>query len=264
MMNLNRIKNAWLIILMLIVGTSAYAQTKPDRPLDLYILIGQSNMAGRAPITADNKDEHDDRVLMFTKDQQWVIARHPLHFDKPKSVGAGPGLTFGIAMAQANPQARIGLIPCAVGGSPIEHWLPGAYDKATDTHPYDDAVIRIKAAMAYGTVKGVIWHQGESNSRPEQAKLYLAQLTELIGRVRALVGNPKLPFIVGELGRYRPVYANINVELDKLPASVPLTAVASSEGLVHKGDTTHFDGPSVRELGKRYAAQMLKVQAQLK
>ena len=263
-MNLNPGKIVPLIILVLMISVTTYAQTKPDRPLDLYILIGQSNMAGRAPITAENKDEHDDRVFMFTKDQQWVVARHPLHFDKPKSVGAGPGLSFGIAMAQANPKVQIGLIPCAVGGSPIEHWLPGAYDKATDTHPYDDAVIRIKAAMAYGTIKGILWHQGESNSKADQAKIYLAQLTELISRVRALVGNPKVPFIAGELGRYRPVYANINVELAKLPASVPLTAVVSSEGLVHKGDTTHFDGPSVRELGKRYAAQMLKVQALLK
>lgn len=263
-MKLNPGKTVPLLILILMISVAAYAQSKPDRPLDLYILIGQSNMAGRAPITAENKDEHDDRVFMFTKDQQWVVARHPLHFDKPKSVGAGPGLSFGIAMAQANPKARIGLIPCAVGGSPIEHWLPGVYDKATDTHPYDDAVIRIKAAMAYGTIKGILWHQGESNSKADQAKIYLAQLTELISRVRALVGNPKVPFIAGELGRYRPVYANINVELVKLPASVPLTAVVSSEGLVHKGDTTHFDGPSVRELGKRYAEQMLKVQRLLK
>jgi hypothetical protein len=264
MMNLNPGKTVLLIILVLMISVATYAQNKPDRPLDLYILIGQSNMAGRAPITDENKDEHDDRVFMFTKDQQWVVARHPLHFDKPKSVGAGPGLSFGIAMAQANPKAEIGLIPCAVGGSPIEHWLPGAYDKATDTHPFDDAVIRIKAAMAHGTIKGILWHQGESNSKADQAKIYLAQLTELIGRVRTLVGNPNLPFIAGELGRYRPVYANINAELAKLPVSVPLTAVVSSEGLVHKGDTTHFDGPSVRELGKRYAAQMLKVQALLK
>ena len=221
-------------------------------------------MAGRGVITDDIKDEHNDRVYMFTKDKQWAIAKHPLHFDKPAVVGVGPGLTFGIAMAQAYPKAQIGLIPCAVGGTPIEHWAPGQYDAATKTHPYDDAAERIKAAMAYGTVKGVIWHQGESNSKPEKAKLYLTQLTELIQRIRDLAGNQKLPFIVGELGHYRPAYANINNELAKLPALVPLTAVAISEGLVHKGDTTHFDGPSAQELGRRFAVQMLKVQAQIK
>jgi hypothetical protein len=248
-----------LFCVCLIATLNVFAQ-KPDAIFHLYILIGQSNMAGRGPITSELKDESNARVFMLTKDSVWVLAKHPLHFDKPKVAGVGPGLAFGIQMAEAYPNAKIGLIPCAVGGTPIEHWLPGAYDKATDTHPWDDAVARIKAAMKSGIIKGVIWHQGESDSDPEKAKKYLAQLTELIQRVRALVGNPSLPFIVGELGRYRPAYANFNTELAKLPAFVPYTAVASSEGLVHKGDTTHFTGASAEELGKRFAVKMLQVQ----
>ncbi|MEO6521956.1 MAG: sialate O-acetylesterase [Mucilaginibacter sp.] len=252
------------IITMVMMIANLHAQTNMDKKLDLYILVGQSNMAGRGPITPEIANEHNDRVYMFTKDQQWVIAKHPLHFDKPKVSAVGPGLTFGIAMAQAYPKANIGLIPCAVGGTPIEHWQIGAFDKATNTHPYDDAVERIKAAMKYGEVKGIIWHQGESNSGGEKPKLYLAQLSELIQRFRALVGNNDVPFIVGELGRYRPAYANINTELAKIPTIFPYTAVASSEGLVHKGDTTHFDGASAQELGRRFAAKMLEVQKSIK
>lgn len=257
-------KTSAVLLLSVAFAVNAFSQSKPDPSFQLYILIGQSNMAGRGPITAELKDESNPRVLMLNKDKEWVLAKHPLHFDKPRAAAVGPGLAFGIKMAKANNDIKIGLIPCAVGGSPIEHWLPGAYDKATDTHPYDDAVIRIKAAMAAGVIKGVLWHQGESNSSPERAQKYLAQLTELIQRVRALVGNPDLPFIAGELGRYRPVYANINNKLAKLPAQVPYTAVASSEGLVHKGDTTHFDGPSAEELGRRFAVKMLQVQQSLK
>lgn len=253
-------KSAIGLILMFMTSLTLNAQDKQGEKLDLYILIGQSNMAGRGPITPEIATEHDDRVYMFTKDKQWVIAKHPVHFDKPRVAGVGPGLTFGITIAHAYPQAKIGLIPCAVGGTPIEHWAPGAYDPPTKTYPYDDAVERIKAAMKYGTIKGVIWHQGEGNSRPEKAKIYLDQLSELIQRIRTLVGNPDLPFVAGELGRYRPVYANINVQLAKLPAMVPYTAVASSEGLVHKGDSTHFDGPSAQEMGRRMAVQMLKLQ----
>jgi hypothetical protein len=251
-------------VLLMAIFTTAQAQSLSDQHFDLYILIGQSNMAGRGPITADIADEHDNRVYTFTKDKQWVTAKHPLHFDKPKVAGVGPGLTFGIAMARAYPGVKIGLIPCAVGGTPIEHWAPGAYDKATNTHPYDDAAERITAAMKYGTIKGVIWHQGESNSSAEKAKIYLSQLTELIQRVRALTNNPNLPFIVGELGRYRPAYQNINTQLAKLPAMVPYTALATSEDLVHKGDTTHFDGKSAQEMGRRMAAKMLTVQHLLK
>jgi len=250
-------------IAMIAMAKGLYAQDKPDPNFEIYLLMGQSNMAGRGPITDANRDEHNDRVLMFTKDKQWVVAKHPVHFDKSVA-GVGPGLTFGIEMEKANPKVKIGLVPCAVGGTPIEHWLPGAYDEATKTHPWDDAEERIKAAMKYGTIKGVIWHQGESNSGGEKPKIYLAQLTDLIKRIRALVGNPNLPFIAGELGRYRPVYANINAELIKLPVAVPYTGVASSEGLVHRGDTTHFDSPSAQELGRRYAVKMLQVQKSVK
>lgn len=257
---MNIIKRISLSVIIVFTTSISHAQVIATKKIDLYILIGQSNMAGRGKVTPELKAEHNDHVYMFTKDQQWVIATHPLHFDKPTIVGVGPGLTFGLAMHEVKPQAEIGLVPCAVGGTTIEQWLPGAYDKTTDTHPYDDAVVRIKAAMQYGTVKGVIWHQGEGNSNPGQEKKYLAQLAELIGRVRTLVGNPNLPFIAGELGRYHTSFANFNMELAKLPAMVPFTAVASSEGFTDIGDNTHFDSRSAEEFGRRFAAKMLEVQ----
>ena len=248
-----------MLLLCGITTLSARAQQQPDPNFELYILAGQSNMAGRGYVTGDFKTEGNDKVYMLTKDNTWVVARHPVHFDKAIA-GVGPGLAFGIAMAKENPKVKIGLIPTAVGGSPIEHWLPGAYDPATKTHPYDDAVVRIKEAMKYGIIKGIIWHQGEANSNPEKVKLYLAQLKELIERFRTLVNNPNLPFVAGELGRYRPDFAPFNSEIVKLPAMVPYTAVATSEGLVHRGDTLHFDSPSADEFGKRYAKKMIELQ----
>jgi hypothetical protein len=247
---------------VLMIG-NAFGQESKNQKFELYILIGQSNMAGRGNIDEAFKNEGNDSVLMFDRSNKWVIAKHPLHFDKPKAAGVGPGLAFGISMAKANPKIKIGLIPCAVGGTPIERWQPGAYDAATKTHPWDDAAERIKLAMAYGVVKGVIWHQGEGNSSPQKAKIYLTQLTELIKRVRQLVNDPELPFVAGELGRYREAYGNINEQLKLLPGTVPLTAVASSKGLIHKGDSTHFDGRSAQKLGERFAVKMLKIQRRL-
>lgn len=254
---------AFMLLLTACLSSLLMSYDRPAGQMDLYILAGQSNMAGRGVVTDELKSEGNARVMMYTKEGKWVEARHPLHFDKPKVVGVGPGLAFGIAMAVACPRVRIGLIPCAVGGSPIEHWEPGAYDEATGTHPYDDAVARIKAAMTSGTVKGIIWHQGESNSSAERSAGYIDKLSALIGRLRAVTGNKDLPFIAGELGRYRPAYNIINTQLALLADRVPHTSLATSEGLVHKGDTTHFDSPSAEELGRRYAAQMLKVQKQL-
>lgn len=251
-----------MLVSALIIA-DAHAQSA-DQKFDLYILVGQSNMAGRGKITEEFAKEQNDRVYMLTKDKQWVIAKHPLHFDKPTAVGVGPGLAFGIAMADAYPKAKIGLVPCAVGGTAISRWQPGAYDASTKTHPYDDAIERITEAMKYGTVKGIVWHQGESDSDPKKAEVYLEKLTELVERLRTVIGNPNCPVIVGELGQYRAVYANINTQLAKVPSTIRFTGLALSDGLVHKGDTTHFDSPSATEMGKRMAVQMLKVQGKEK
>ena len=251
-------KTYLLFMLCAITGTSACAQ-QPDPNFELYILAGQSNMAGRGTVTDEYKNVGSEKLLMLTKEGKWVQAKHPIHFDKP-SAAVGPGMAFGLEMLKANPKVKIGLIPTAVGGSPIESWLPGALDAATGTHPYDDAVERIKLAMQSGVIKGIIWHQGESNSiKPEQVKAYLEQLKELIGRFRKLTGNNNLPFVAGELGRYAS-FSNINDEINKLPSVVPFTAVATTENLVHRGDNLHFDSPSADELGKRYAARMLMLQ----
>jgi len=233
-----------------------------DSSFHIYILMGQSNMAGRGPITESYKSLGHERVLMFTKDQQWAPAKHPLHFDKPKVAGVGPGLTFGLGMAEAYPGVTIGLVPCAVGGTSVTKWEPGVFDPPTKTYPYNDAVIRIMEAMKYGVIKGVIWHQGEGDSNPEAAALYIDRLGRLIDRVRTAVGDPDLPFVVGELGRYREQYGLINRQLLKLPDMVSGTAVVSSEGLWHRGDGTHFDSPSAAEFGRRYAERMLQLHGQ--
>ena len=247
-----------LLIVMLFSGNILFAQS-PDPNFHIYLLMGQSNMAGRGKITDEFKNIQHVNLQMLDSNYKWVQAKHPLHFDKPKVAGVGPGLSFGIAMAENNPSVKIGLVPCAVGGTNIDKWVPGAYDKATNTHPYDDAVKRIQEAMKYGVVKGVIWHQGEANS--SNASTYLGKLTILIDSVRTLVNNPQLPFVAGELGDFKPQYQNINNVLKELPQSVTNTAVASSEGLKDKGDTTHFDGPSANEFGKRFAAKMIELQS---
>jgi hypothetical protein len=247
-------------VVMLACETSrgiSEAGKQPDPQFHLYILAGQSNMAGRGEITPYYKDISDARVLMLNQANEWVVAKHPLHFDKPRRAGVGSGLSFGIEMAKADPTVRIGLIPCAVGGTAIESWQPGGFDKVTKKYPYDEALARIRVAMRSGVVKGIIWHQGEANSDPVKGADYLKKLSVLIERFRKEIKDPNLPFVAGELGRYREKYSIINDQLKQLPQTVKQTRVASSEGLVHKGDGTHFDSPSADTLGKRFAAAML-------
>lgn len=249
---------------LLLTSQSGFSQTPNSTSVDsnfyIYLALGQSNMAGRGEITDKYAGMKHPRVFMMDKNQDWVQAHHPVHFDKPAVVGVGPSLSFGIKMAGIHPDQKIGLLPCAVGGTSIQHWKPGAYDDRTDTHPWDDAEERIREAMKSGVIKGVIWHQGESDAAPEKAAHYAQDLADLIQRIRDLVGNPHLPFVAGELGHYKEVYGNINAVLKELPDKVPFTAIASARGLKPKEDGTHFDSRSAHRLGKRMASQMKRLE----
>ena len=250
--------NYFLPLLISCISVMAFAQ--PDPNFHLYLLAGQSNMAGRGEISGKYKTEGSTQVYMLTKNNEWVLAKNPLHFDKPAVVGVGPGLSFGLQMGKVSPDVKIGLVPCAVGGTSIDAWKAGGYDKATKTHPYDDALIRIREAMKSGVFKGIVWHQGESDSAPEAAAAYFDKLADLIGNFREIIEAPDLPFVAGELGTFKDQYKTINSVLRELPGRIKHTAVASSKGLEHNGDVTHFDSSSAGELGKRFAKQMRKIQ----
>lgn len=219
-------------------------------------------MAGRGVVEPQDQEPHP-RVWMLSKDDQWVPAVDPMHSDKT-AAGVGLGRTFAITLAEINPDVQIGLIPCAHGGSPIDVWKPGQFYKPTNGHPWDDAIRRAKIAMNSGTLKGILWHQGESDSKDELAPSYEAKLHDLITRFRKELNAPDVPFIAGQMGQFeeRP-WSDAKKKVDQahrgLPPKVPHTGFTSSDGLHHKGDEVHFDSASYREFGKRYAEIYLKL-----
>ena len=229
----------------------------------LYLLVGQSNMAGRGVVTPADQVPNP-RVLMLNKDGQWVPAVDPMHFDKP-AAGVGLGRSFALALLKADPTVTIGLIPCAVGGSPIDSWLPGVLYPETKTHPWDDTMVRAKLALPAGTLKGILWHQGESDSKVGLAAAYEVKLHDLIARLRRDLNAPEVPFIAGQLGTFYGIEprnefkAPVDQATRDLPKKVPHTAFVSSEGLTDKGDKTHFDSDSYRKLGQRYADAYLEL-----
>lgn len=240
-------------------STKSTVPSTLSKKTDLYILVGQSNMAGRGAITPEFANISNPNVFMFTKNKQWAIAKHPIHFDKPSMAGVGPGLAFGIKMAEKTPGKKIGLIPCAVGGTSINKWVAGAYDEATNTHPYDDAIERIKAAKEFGNFKGILWLQGESDSKDLNPADYQWKLKQLIASLRAAAGNSSLPVVIGELGTYQDSYKNFNKQMPELASQIPFSAITSSEGLAHKGDGIHFDSASATIMGERMALKMLNL-----
>lgn len=259
------------IVLCMLAGGVVYGQAaEPQLPakqdFHLFLLVGQSNMAGRGLVTADDRKPHP-RVLMLTNQREWVPAVDPLHFDKPGVVGVGLGRTFALEVAKAHPEITVGLIPCAAGGSPIAAWAPGGYHDQTKSHPYDEALRRARTALMHGTLKGILWHQGESDSTAELAPLYEQRLHELIARFRKELAAPHVPFIAGQMGQFteRP-WSDAKQAVDAahraLPEKVEYTAFVDSDGLKHKGDQIHFDAESYRELGRRYAKAYLEMASQ--
>lgn len=233
---------------------------------DLYLLIGQSNMAGRGVIDSEHIVSRV-RLLKLSQRNAWAPGVDPLHTDKPAAAGVGLGTSFARVMAGADKSITIGLIPCAVGGTPLQRWQKGG-------DLYEQALVRAKRAMQDGTLKGILWHQGESDSGTEEtARSYGARLVQMIHDLRAEFGAGDVPFVAGKLGDFLSTTSKegtpsfwpvVNEQLASIPALVTKTAVVDSTGLKHKGDVIHFDTPSLREFGKRYAEAMLQLQGKAK
>jgi hypothetical protein len=220
--------------------------TLPSAPAStrVFLLMGQSNMAGRGLVEEQDKVVHP-RVFAFTRDLAWVPATDPLHFDKPIA-GVSLGSTFARVVADAHPDTTVALVPAAVGGTTLEQWAPGG-------ELYTNAVTRARAAMRSGTLAGILWHQGEGDSDPELTATYAERFAAMIAQLRLDLGAPDVPVIVGELGRFRTENGGIDTVLAQLPGRVSRCAFVSSEDLTDKGDKVHFDSKSLRELGRRYA-----------
>lgn len=251
-------KNIVLLFLLLLPGVKPACSQEKKEDLDLYLLIGQSNMAGRGK--ADQYFLNSDSIRVLDAYHQWQGAKEPLHFDKR---AAGTGLAASFAM-QVLPfsKKRIGLIPCAVGGTSITSWKPGAVDPATGKKPYDEMVARASEALKSGKIKAILWHQGESDTAPQRSAAYRENFEKLMNDIHHDLGIERgsVPVIIGELGIF-PQPENrqegrmkINETLHELASTYSYMACVSSAGLTHVGDHTHFDTPALRELGLRYAA----------
>jgi hypothetical protein len=208
--------------------------------------------------------------MMHMKDDHWYLARHPLHlvgdantFKGHDNAGVGPGLAFAEDLLAANPKTAIGLVPCAVGGSPISQWQKGA-------KLYDEALRRARLALTStapvkARIRGAIWLQGESDANPRDLPPYDERLRKMVASLRADLQQPDLPFIACTIGEMKnePQLANLrkmNGILLAFPKTVPNTACIDARDVkTHIGDKVHFDDAAQNEIGRRFAARMLEL-----
>lgn len=249
---------------------------------DIYLFIGQSNMAGRATIEDEDLGVVDNAYL-FNGDGDWELAENikpydndthrDFGFNRYSTVrktgtsgyqGLSPAYGFAKEMgAYAKEQGReIGLVVNAVGGTRIGYWAPGASQGY-----YNEAVKRAKAAVAKGgTIKGIIWHQGETDiSYGTTTESYMTQLERIVTGLRTDLNAPDAIFVAGQLkqGTIKDKVLYSTKEYNDMFMTVPdvieNSACVSTDGLVDKGDNLHFDSPSQRILGKRYATKAIEL-----
>ena len=228
-----------------------------DSDLNIFLLIGQSNMAGRGQLDKV-PTLRNPRVSMF-RDGRWTVAEEPLHADNPDTAGVGLGMSFAMDLLAPSSRTSIGLVPCAVGGTPLSRWVCGA-------DLYENAVSVTRRALPRGALTGILWHQGESDSgNREDASSYAERFRDMIHSLRSQLSAKEVPVIAGELGTFLRNYDGceffglVNQQLRELERTLPVYGCVSAADLKDDGDCVHFDSESLREFGIRYARKYVEL-----
>ncbi|WP_415846491.1 sialate O-acetylesterase [Vibrio aerogenes] len=274
-----------------------FSQAEPDPDFHIYLALGQSNMQGEAHLPDTPISHPRVRALQSQNcsDSEYAYGTWRGHFqpiarckegDFPKQdgtyapVGLSPADTFAVTMADAEGEnVTIGIVGVSYGGSDIRAQLPNCADFDLCKPPYGDItgapvvngttpiypwILELaKKAQQVGVIKGIIFHQGETNTGQEVWVEYVRQFVNHL-REDLNLDPEKVPFIAGELPR-TGCCAVHNSLVHLLPDHIENTYWVSSgpmpDGTVlgDRGDHVHWNTDAVIEMGKRYAAKMLEV-----
>mgnify|MGYP000025289992 FL=1 len=226
----------------------------------VFILAGQSNMAGRGLVEPQDTVPNN-RVYTLNKQGNIILAKEPLHFYEPTMAGLDSGLSFGKALIKHIPDSiSVLLIPTAVGGSSISQWLNDSIHR--EVKLFSNFKQKAELGMQYGTVKGILWHQGESDAKTKEAPLYQIKLSELFYQFRKIIGNQETTVVIGQLGSYstNPLWSKINDHIKYYVSTDPYSGMINTQDLKDKGDKVHFNSEAQRLMGERFANEFIKIQ----
>lgn len=233
----------------------------------VFVLYGQSNMAGGikerfgGTLTEEEKTPvpHILQVRFHTKrfrGEGWFPAVHPLHIIPGRPQSFGLGLPFAKEYLKRNPGVTVGLLPCAYGGKRMDLLKEGS-------GLYNAVVAKCKFAQESGVIKGVLWHQGESDAfNEDRCKVYEGHLHRMIAALRRDVGAPDLPFISGEISiKNYPKDNPVQVANRTLPEKVKHTGWVRTDDLTFCDGKkqVHFDRKSLITMARRYCDEYMRI-----
>ena len=234
-------------------------KVKALEPLDIILAIGQSNMAGRGPIPAEDSGVMPN-VYLLNRDLFFEPAAQPLNKystirKELRIQGVSPSYKCMLDI-QTKTNKSWGLVMNPQGGSSIKLWYkPG---KAN----YDATLLRAREAQKHGKLRAIIWNQGSTDNKDAKADdfvTYKAQLKEMVAHLREDLKEPTLPFICGELSE-RPDFIEFNQKVIRTVKDyIPYSDFVTSEDTHLLEDNIHFDAESANKMGVRYAQKVLEM-----
>ncbi|MBO4800989.1 MAG: acetyl xylan esterase [Bacteroidaceae bacterium] len=263
-----------ILLTMLFLLPASLVKAEVDPNFYIFLCFGQSNMEGAARPEAQDLASPGPRFLLMPavddpqrgrKMGEWCEATPPLC--RPNT-GLTPADWFGRTLVASLPEnIKVGVIHVAIGGIDIKGFLPDSIPtyltkapnwmkgmlEAYDNNPYERLVTLAKKAQKDGVIKGVLMHQGETNTGdPKWAGMVQRVYDNLLGdlqlkpeEVNLYVGN-----IVQADGK--GVCIGCKKQIDELPQTIHTCQVISSDNCSNGPDRLHFDAAGYRELGCRY------------
>lgn len=240
--------------------------------LNLYVLVGQSNMVGTAEVPQNIK--HSANVYTFGNDYRWAPATEPVDspdnqvdvISKDDRAGFGPAFTFAQTLVAQNNNQLIGLIPCAKDGSSITDWQKSLSDETL----YGSCLKRVRAASTMGSVSGILFFQGEADTidpkqfpslRPD-AEAWAEKFATFVYNFRQDVGRPNLPLVYAQLGQPEDLEGLPNwslVQQQQENIQLPKAVMIETDDLPMEG--IHYTTDSYKVIGQRFADAIATIQS---
>ena len=271
-------RSVFTLSLLLLISAESFSR---DPNFYIFLCFGQSNMQGAGPIETKDKTANN-RFKVFQALNCPNLGRMAMNWYAavPPTCqcysNLSPADYFGRTMVANLPDSiSVGVINVSVAGCDIRLFDKDIYQDYDSTYteawfqnlvngyggnPYEYLMDLARLAREDGVIKGILLHQGETNTGDQQWPSYVKKIYE--DMLTDLSLDPEsTPLLAGELvdAEQGGCCSAMNPIINRLPETIANAHVISSAGCPVQSDRAHFTSEGYRILGRRYAEKMLSL-----